>query len=210
MTETVWRAAVRAVVFDLGGVVVDVHRERMLAALAEGSARPQADVEAALFMAAPGERSLSDQYHAGLLDSDTFCNRLATALGRISTAQVQAAWLAMLGAEREDMLAAIAALRARYRVACFSNTNALHWEHMACHYRLLPLFDPAGASHHWRLLKPDPVVFDRLAASLGLPPAACLLVDDLPENTAAARSCGWQALDWNGDPACRAALQLLL
>jgi putative hydrolase of the HAD superfamily len=201
---------VRAVVFDLGGVVVDVHRERMLAALTAGSGRTPHEAEAVLFTTAPRAPSLSDQYHAGHISSAQFCTRLATALGRISTAQVQAAWLAMLGAEREDMLALIAALRNRYRVACYSNTNALHWERMARHYRLLSLFDPAGASHHWRLLKPDSAVFHRFSAVLGLPPAACLLVDDLPQNTAAARACGWQALDWDGGPAGHAALRALL
>lgn len=65
--------------------------------------------------------------------------------------------------------------------------------------------------------KPDPRAFTATAAALGLDPAQCCLVDDLPEHVAAARSLGMQAYcidrtprDGTPEPGCIASLMELV
>jgi putative hydrolase of the HAD superfamily len=54
-------------------------------------------------------------------------------------------------------------------------------------------FEVALTSAMLGIYKPDGRAYLATAAALRLPPSACLFVDDLPENVAAARSVGMQA-----------------
>lgn len=56
------------------------------------------------------------------------------------------------------------------------------------------LFEIALSSVTLGVRKPNPQAFYAIATALHLPPNACLFVDDLRENVAAARSIGMEAL----------------
>jgi FMN phosphatase YigB (HAD superfamily) len=56
------------------------------------------------------------------------------------------------------------------------------------------LFDAIHTGVGLGIVKPDPRAFLAVAAELGLPPAACAVVDDLGENVAAARSIGMRGV----------------
>ncbi|TCJ31678.1 HAD family hydrolase [Parafrankia sp. BMG5.11] len=45
------------------------------------------------------------------------------------------------------------------------------------------------------LRKPDPAIFELAESRFGTPPRACLLIDDLAVNCAAARARGWRAIE---------------
>ncbi|MFD4367541.1 HAD family hydrolase [Rhodococcus sp. NPDC058521] len=45
--------------------------------------------------------------------------------------------------------------------------------------------------------KPDAQIFDIAAASVGVAPEQCILIDDLAENCAAARTSGWEAVQFH-------------
>lgn len=55
-------------------------------------------------------------------------------------------------------------------------------------------FDVIRTSVALGVAKPDPRAFEAVAAALGLPPAACAVVDDLGENVLAARSIGMRGV----------------
>lgn len=52
-----------------------------------------------------------------------------------------------------------------------------------------------------RLMKPDPAIFRLLCERYGLDPAACLMIDDNPDNCAGARVAGMRAYRFDGDAA---------
>ncbi|MEH3054415.1 MAG: HAD-IA family hydrolase [Patulibacter minatonensis] len=58
--------------------------------------------------------------------------------------------------------------------------------------------------------KPDPAIFAAAAALAGTAPEANVLIDDLPENTAAARAAGWQTVTFACVHQVRAELGVLL
>ena len=88
-------------------------------------------------------------------------------------------------------------LSATYRLACLSNTNALHWPRVCGELGLARYFEHAFASHLLGMLKPDPEIFQHVVGHLGVPPARILFLDDNQLNVEAARSVGMVA--------CRAA-----
>lgn len=85
-------------------------------------------------------------------------------------------------------------------VALHLATNQEH-ERAAFLWKTLGLQDHFAAMHYsadvgWA--KPDPGFFTTVVARTGYAPADLTLVDDRPENVAAARQAGWGGLYWDG------------
>ncbi|MCA3740248.1 HAD-IA family hydrolase, partial [Phenylobacterium sp.] len=80
-------------------------------------------------------------------------------------------------------------------------TNQEH-ERAAFLWKTLGLQDHFAAMHYsadvgWA--KPDPGFFTTVVARTGYAPADLTLVDDRPDNVAAARQAGWGGLHWDGN-----------
>jgi putative hydrolase of the HAD superfamily len=67
------------------------------------------------------------------------------------------------------------------------------------------LFDAWVISSEAGLRKPDPAIYELAAERLGLPPAACVFVDDLPGNLKPARALGMATVLHRGDAAATLA-----
>ena len=74
--------------------------------------------------------------------------------------------------------------------------------------RLSDLFDDVVVSAEVGLAKPDPEVFRLAARRLGVPPEACVFVDDWEVNVAAAREVGMAAVHFRRDKGDDLAVQL--
>ena len=65
-------------------------------------------------------------------------------------------------------------------------------------------FDGVVFSVEEKVIKPNPVIYNRLTERYGLVPQECLFIDDMPRNVEGARQQGWQAYQFSGDaPALR-------
>jgi putative hydrolase of the HAD superfamily len=116
-------------------------------------------------------------------------------------------------APNERMIELMAALRAEgYRMALVTN-NVREWE---ARWRAIApiddIFELVIDSAQVGMRKPDPEIYELTVRRLGVPAAACLFVDDLEPNCAAARDAGMQAILYR-DPQqaeldIRAALQV--
>ena len=89
-------------------------------------------------------------------------------------------------------------LRKRYRLACFSNTNKLHWPMLRDEFRIGELMDVCFISCLTGLLKPDREAFELVLSSLSCPPEQVVFFDDNPINTAAAEKIGLRAFQVEG------------
>jgi FMN hydrolase / 5-amino-6-(5-phospho-D-ribitylamino)uracil phosphatase len=66
-------------------------------------------------------------------------------------------------------------------------------------------------SCHLGLRKPDVAIFTRVAAELGVPPSACILIDDRAKNCDGARAAGMRGVHFRGNAsALEAELEALL
>jgi len=94
----------------------------------------------------------------------------------------------------------------RARVACFSNSNRLHWEAGVEAWPLLREFERAFVSFEIGAVKPDPEAFEIVVGELGVDAVQILFLDDNQLNVDAAVSVGMQARRVRGVDGARAAL----
>ncbi len=79
------------------------------------------------------------------------------------------------------------------RSACLSNTNELHWKEQRDARHIQILFEERFLSHETGLLKPDGAVFEHVVEVLGCQPAEVLFFDDNTLNIEAALAAGLDA-----------------
>jgi glucose-1-phosphatase len=199
---------IRWVVFDLGGVVVKLNIDGALEALARRSETDGNLIKS--FMGARDESNLSpdEKMQLGLLDIDQYAALLNQALRRkLTREEIVDLRMQVIQGEDEDVLEIIRSLSVRRKVACFSNTHAIHWDHMLANYQSFRLFHRAVASHLIHAAKPDPKAFAIACRELEAEPAELLFIDDALANAEAARAAGWQAIHFKGAAALREELE---
>ncbi len=79
-------------------------------------------------------------------------------------------------------------------IPVFSLTNfgIQSFDLAAEHYPFLRNFDRPYISGHLRMIKPDPGIYKALEADCGIPPEALIFTDDRPDNIQMAAGRGWQ------------------
>jgi putative hydrolase of the HAD superfamily len=97
-------------------------------------------------------------------------------------------------------------LSTSHRLACLSNTNALHWPRVCDEMGLARYFEFSFASHLVGMLKPDLAIFQHVIEQLGVPAERILFLDDNQLNVASAQSAGMVARRVAGLDEVRAAL----
>ncbi|HWA70851.1 MAG TPA: HAD family phosphatase [Polyangiaceae bacterium] len=198
---------IRLVCFDLGGVLVKICRS-----WSDGCRAAGLDVRgnSAGDRAGALRRDLNHRLGLGELSEDEWAEQLSEALGRLySASEIKRIHRAWSQTEYPGALALIDALNERgLDTGCLSNTNHAHWTRLVHHDGSAPLSGepeyPAvhrlrhrHASHLLRLAKPDPAIYRAFERATARAPEEILFFDDLPENVAAARALGWQAVRVN-------------
>ena len=177
----------QALVFDLGGVLVDVDFRRALARWARACG-VSADVLAARFR----RDEAFCAHECGTLDDAGYFAHLRAALGmRISEREMLAGWNAALGEPLPGAEALLRRLASEYPLYALSNTNPAHLAHLEPRYRqLLSHFRHVFTSCELGARKPEPQVFHRLTQAIGEAAGRMLFFDDLEENVLGARRAG--------------------
>ena len=110
----------------------------------------------------------------------------------------------------EEMLGAVKRARdGGIRTGLISNS----WGGSGIHYEGTPLqelFDAVVISGDVGMHKPQPEIFELGAERIGVPPAACVFVDDLRENCAGAEAVGMTAILHRGPESTLPELERLL
>ncbi len=79
-----------------------------------------------------------------------------------------------------------------------TNFGAEFWEQFRPQWPVLGLFSDIVVSGIEKLHKPDPAIYALSAARFGHAPRHMLFIDDNPANTEAAGACGWQVHHFTG------------
>ena len=93
---------------------------------------------------------------------------------------------------------------------CLSNISVPNFEHLRQRHALFNLFQGIVVSAEVRLVKPDPLIFDHIAARFGLDPAETVFIDDSAPNIASAGARGFQTVLFRDAGQCRDELRRLL
>lgn len=179
--------SVDALLFDLGGVLVEVDWSRAFASWSAASGVP---AEALAKRFRRGEAY--EAHECGAMSDAEFFAVLKESLGmELSDRALLAGWNAILGEPFpgiEDLLRRAAR---SVPVHVFSNTNVAHVAHWRPRYRALlaPVTEVIVSCELGRR-KPDPEAFRLAAARIGAAPGRIAFFDDLEENAAGARAAG--------------------
>jgi epoxide hydrolase-like predicted phosphatase len=138
--------------------------------------------------------------------------------GRMPSADFEPAFAALLAVAPERLLhrmfggmqpdaAMIDGLRALRRsgVPMALLSNSVGESSVYDHALIAELFDTWVISSEVGLRKPDAPIYELTAAKIGLEPAACVFVDDLPGNLKPARALGMATVLHRGDAAATLA-----
>lgn len=187
MTVPVGPDVIEVVLFDLGGVLVELNG---VASMRELTGIESDDELWRRWLGCRWVRS----FERGECSADEFANGVVEDWQLTVTPaaffEAFAAWPAGLYPGAEDLVARV---RERVPTGYLSNTNAGHWDSHFSQWPIMDAFDYRFLSFELGLLKPDRDVFDRVVELLPAPPAQILFLDDNRLNVDAATEAGFAA-----------------
>lgn len=184
----------KAIIFDLGRVLVHYDHQQTLAATAALLQVAVADLHTLL-------HAHTHAAGVGDLDADDLHTLLCKHFS--VTVEFEAFIDAFAAGIRRDEAALAYALALQQRpattVAVMSNTNAAHVLWLDEHLPELRTFELVMMSNEVGLIKPDPAIFETALDLLNVAPDQAIFIDDIAENVAAARALGLAGIvhtDW--------------
>ena len=197
---------VKALLFDLGGVVIDISVERALRCWESHSRLTIEQMRNRLTADEPFR-----QHERGELPAAAYFDHLRRMFElEASDQQVAEGWNAILVGENTESLRLVAS--ARRHLPCYAFTNTSH-THQAAWTSACPnvvsAFERIFASPELGLRKPERAAFDMVTQAIGVEPPAILFFDDLLENVEGARAAGLQAVHVRGYEDIRQALDAI-
>ena len=196
------RADIQVVLFDVGGVLVELSGVDTLLDWLDH--RISAQELWSLWLHSPSVRA----FETGRIDASQFAAGLLAELRlEIDAGHILASFTYWPSALYPGALEMIGRIPPRYRRALLSNSNVLHWRRVLDEMGLGALFEHQFASHLMGKIKPDAEAFEHVLASLGCRASQVLFLDDNVLNVQAARGLGMRAQQVRG---VREAQQSLL
>lgn len=176
---------VRAILFDLGNVLVPFDHLRAARGLAPHTTRSPQELYQWFF-----DSPLQADYEEGRVTSEEFFARLAhTFRLEVTFEQFAAIWNGIFW-EDPAMTALVRTLAARYRLVGVSNTNPLHFAFTRSRFAAVREIPTWIVSHEVGMRKPDRRIYERAIAASGVPPAEILYVEDRLDLVEAGRGLG--------------------
>jgi len=178
------------VLFDLGGVLVNVDQARIFTNLARNSGLDPDFVKEQLLRAVP----LNSDFITKEYLPKQIAREVNVALGTsLSETQVVESINAELGETIGSTAELLTSLRSKVRIGCLSNTNSIHWDRLLNCYSFMSEFDRRFASQIVGHAKPGARIYIEVAKHLGVSGNEILFFDDREENIEAALKLGWHA-----------------
>lgn len=184
---------IRNIIFDLGGVVIDIDLNRTFLQMAELGIDNMAE-----YVTRYGGNGFAESFQTGKMTDDEFIAKVQQLSTRtISRAQIEMAWNAMILDYEPDRIDQLKALKSRYRTFVLSNTNIIHYHNFAFRVpgenHIDNLFEKTYYSHEIGFSKPSAEAYLHVLNDAGLNPHETLFLDDSKANVTAAQQLGMQA-----------------
>ena len=186
---------IRNLIFDMGGVLLDLDRSRCVAAFGN-IGFPQAEQMLSNYagLGALGE------LEAGKIEPREFFNHIRRETGLpLTDGQITDALNEFVVGLPEYKLQMLLDLRERFKVYMLSNTSAVMMPHIRATYftqqglTFDDYFDHAYLSYEMGSIKPGDEIFLRMIDQGDMDPAESLFIDDGPANIETAERLGFRA-----------------
>lgn len=198
--------SIRAVIFDLGGVLVRTEDRTPRTRLADRLGLTYNELSTLIFDSPSAHQAMK-----GEITAAEHWEAVQEALG-VPQDEFTKMKLDFWGGDRmdENLVNYLRELRPRYKTALLSNAWDDLRQMIEEEWKIDDAFDEIIISADVGLVKPDARIYQRMIADLDVVPAEAVFVDDFPENITGARSQGLHAIHFNdSDQALRDLSHLL-
>jgi len=188
--------AIKNLIFDLGGVILDLSVEHTLQSFSDLSGLSKQRVKE-LFVTS----SAFEAFEKGLISEVEFRAAVRKTYSiNPDDATIDAGWNAMLRGIPVAKLELLKKLKATYRVYLLSNTNTIHLDYINTNMlpaitgdsSLDPYFHRTYYSHLMKKRKPDAEIFEQVLQENNLNAHETIFLDDHADNIAGAKRVGIQ------------------
>ena len=174
---------ITTLLFDLGGVLIELGDINEMMVTARGSPEAKADQ----WLTSPAVR----EFESGKCDESEFAENMISEF-RLNLSKAEfldkfGKWPKRTFPAAESLLEK---LSGKFQLICLSNSNKTHFESFLVHQPIINLFSATFFSHETGLLKPDLQAFENVLSALSLDPEEVFFLDDNAVNVEAARAVG--------------------
>ncbi len=187
---------IKNVIFDLGGVLLNIDPDAVARNLAGIGLEPNK------VFGCQSVKDLLLDFETGRVSTSEFraCMKKLVDREDLDDAVFDKMWCSILLDFNPQSIETLLGVRQKYRVFLLSNTNQLHYDkfsadfctHFGCSFD--SLFEKAYYSFQMGLAKPDTECFDRVLSDLNLMPSETLFIDDTTPNIESASLLGLRTL----------------
>lgn len=190
---------IKNIVFDLGGVLVNLDFDNCLNAFRKAGFQ---DIEKQVRQF-EGE-GLFSRFELGKIGPEEFREAVRKETGEsLSDRKIDDMWNLMLLDIPREKLDLLLELREHYMVYLLSNTNRIHWDY-ACEqmfnyrsFRVNDFFEDTFLSFEMHLAKPDKGIYEQMMKEANILPEETFFIDDLEANCRAAAALGIQTRQYH-------------
>jgi putative hydrolase of the HAD superfamily len=183
---------IKAIIFDLGRVIVPFDFQRAYAMIENRYGVPKAQISAAL-----SQTDLVRRFESGEIEPRDFVRQISAHLKLDVTYEAFCEiWSSIFSPETlipEEMLRGIAR---NYRLVLLSNTNAIHFEMIREKYPHIQHFHALVLSYKAGALKPLPLIYEKAVEAANCLPQECFFTDDIQAYVEAACALGIDAVQF--------------
>ena len=186
-------AKIKNVIFDLGGVVLDIDENIVYKELEKLGIKTSDLAHSKEFM------EIMSKFDTGIYTAPSFRKKTKALLGleKMTDQRFDAIWNSMLLDIPRERIEAIEKVKKHYKIFLMSNSNVIHYDLYVRDLQLRfgyhefdELFNKSYFSFAEHLEKPDPRFFELILDHEGLLPEETLFIDDTAENIKIAKSLG--------------------
>jgi epoxide hydrolase-like predicted phosphatase len=198
--------AIRAVIWDVGGVLVRTEDQRSRDRLAERFGLSRSELEELVFGHEAGKRAqrgeVSYEAHWEILGKEL----------RLSPGNIEEFQRAFWAGDKLDheLINYIRSLRGRYKTGLLSNAFSDLRHMVEAVWKIGDAFDVLVISAEVGVVKPDPQIYQIALEKLGVDAQEAVFIDDFDRNVAAARELNLHGIHFRNPVQVRADLNDLL
>lgn len=188
---------IKNIIFDFGGVLVNLDKHRCV-----GAFRSIGAADIACYVDECRQEDLFHDLEVGDIGVSRFCDEVRRRCpGCDATDEsICEVWNALLTGIPVRRIEKLLSLRHRYRLMLLSNTNPIHWQKAVRDffpfrgYGVEDYFDRTFLSYRMHMLKPDGRIFMKVLSETGVSAGETLFIDDSEANCAAAGELGIKSM----------------
>lgn len=197
MLENINISSLKNIIFDLGGVIINIDWILSVEAFAHFNPHLKAKISSETY-----KSDTFIQYEKGLISDKEFRKQVQESFGfQAKDMEFDNAWNGLLLDIPIKRIELIKSLRSRFNVYLLSNTNAIHIRGVekilqkdTGEVTLQNLFDKVYYSYEMHKRKPDAEIYQQILDEQGIIPQETLFLDDSLQNLEGAKRLGIQTL----------------